>query len=243
MRILFSVVFSLLTFAGRLFAQQNNTLTFQDTIFYTSKAKFTEKQILYNDSMNSYKIGYSVCISLKFMFEEISKQNGNLGVDYMGNTYSYDSYFYGGWQKKLKGGQIVDSNTQSAFIKTNEYPNTDDKSLFSDMRSVYKRLDSCKTKPIGVISAGEMPAIYIYAYPATIPIYKAPCFSVNNMRAHNTDVASGVEKFTKIDLQTYFLVNSHNLTVRPFLNRIHFDSAGKILFTDSVDPVHFEKIK
>ena len=195
----------------------------QDTILISSITEYTEKLQLYKDSLHSYNIGKSVSNQLLILFNEMSKSSGNLNMDYTGKVYNSDSYFQSGWDVDLIDGQIVDTNTQSTFEIKYDSP----KSIMDEFKlsEAYRRLDSCKVNPYGIVSAGEMPVIYIYKKPTKFPVYKAPCFSTSKK-----------VEYSIIDITTYFIVDNLNRTRIPY-NKIFYYGYKGLIKIEWIDPI------
>ena len=198
----------------------------QDTIYVTSK---TDSRLLaYQDSINAYNTGKSVCDNLLLIFRKLTHSN------------DYDTYFTDGWNPNIKEGDRVDTLLgESYFHFSNDLPSNlnqfqADSESGRNIATQFHRLDSLKVRPYGQVVGAEMPTLYIYKKPERIVLYKKldRCWEKKMV-------------YTTLDIQTHFIVNQKEKTILPY-NIIRYyqvqEGPDKLTKMEWVDPVDKNKI-
>ena len=194
----------------------------QDTIYVTSR--FDARLKLYQDSLNAYNIGKSVCENVSVLFYKMTNS-------------SYNGYFLNAWTFSYKEGESPDTNILCFFNFNSVYPDPNEGQQFkgnlvgSEISNEYHRLDTLKVKPYATVSGGEMPTAYIYKDPSNIIIWKKidRCWEKKAF-------------FTVTYSQTHFITNKSNRTIIPYNLRFTYTN-GKLSKEDWIDPVDYHLIK
>lgn len=173
----------------------------------------------YLDSMEAFKIGYSVA---KSMADTVRKVIGN-------NTY--DEYFLSRYERN------EDPNTSAYFYNYeqgatvtignvgNDYRNikNDKRFPWEYLNTLYKKLDAIKIQPSGIMQGGELPEVYVYNKPAVTTIYVR------------------VKRYTQVDTKTLFLSSKDGKTRVSYIRKFYFSKVGdghqKIDSIQKLDPI------
>ena len=198
----------------------------QDTIYVTSR---TDSRLLsYQDSLNAYNTGKSVCDNLLLIFRKLTHSN------------DYDTYFIDGWNLNIKEGDRVDTLLgESYFHFSNELPSNLNQFQANsesgrNITTQFHRLDSLKVRPYGQVVGAEMPTLYIYKKPERVVVYQKLDRCWEKKRVYST-----------LDIQTHFIVNQQDKTIIPYnILRYYQEKEGpdKLTKIEWIDPVDKNKI-
>lgn len=138
----------------------------RDTIFVEEVSDPRYKRYL--DSLHAYKISYSVA---KNMADTVAKRMGNRNLDdyflgrfsYESDTVSYGYFYFFETGVEMEIGHV--SEGFKGMADEAKFP-------WTYLESQYKRLDSIKIQPWGVMQGGELPNVYIYRKPIQVIVYR-----------------------------------------------------------------------
>lgn len=194
----------------------------RDTIFVEDATDPRYRRFL--DSMHAYKISYSVA---KNMADTVAKRMGNRNLDdYFFGRFSYESdtmnhgYFY----FFETGVEMEIGHVSEAFKGMAD----EAKFPWEYLEAQYKRLDSIRIQPWGVMQGGELPNVYIYRKPLQVVVYRK------------------VRHFTMIDHTIQFSQADDGKTKTSFIRKYYYNEIDKgrprIDSIEKLDPLTLKRI-
>jgi hypothetical protein len=193
-----------------------------DTIYVDNVSDYRYQRYL--DSLEAYNISYSVA---KNMADTVAKLMGNHNLDdYFFGRFSYESdtqshgYFY-----FFEVGARIDVGHVSDTYRGMKI---EDKFPWPYLEQQYKRLDSIRIQPWGVMQGGELPNVYIYRKPIIVVIHKK------------------IKRFTMIDYTVQFERKGDGKTVESYIRKYYYSEYDKgrprIDSIERLDPVTLKHI-
>jgi hypothetical protein len=189
----------------------------QDTL-YVEDVKHP-RLLLYKDSIQAYQIAFSVA---KNVADSVRARMGNNSLDayfltrFTSNTDADLAGYFFNWNDTANV-QIGHVNDSYRGIKD------DDRFPWRYLETQYKRLDSIKIKPAGIMEGGELPNVYVYLKPSTTVIYKK------------------VKHFTVVDQTIQFFKKNDGKTRVSFIRKFYYSEFDKlhqrIDSVEKLDPV------
>lgn len=183
---------------------------------------FKDPRLLeYQDSIKAYEISFSVA---KNMADTIRALMGNNSLDdyflgkflSAGEVSSSGGYFYD-FEENVKV-EIGHVNGDYHGMKNEE------KFPWKYLESQYRRLDSIKIQPWGVMSGGELPNVYVYAKPSRTIIFKK------------------IKRFTVIDPTIRFFKKDDGKTRISYITKYYYSEFDKghqtIDSIEKLDPIY-----
>ena len=189
-----------------------------DTVFVENK--YEVRYLRYLDSLQAYRIAYSVA---KNMADSIRAFTGSNALDgYFMNHF--DRNYEGnaeGFIYDLKRGAHVDIGHVSDEFHGMK---NDTKFPWGYLDNQYKRLDSIKIQPDAIMEGGELPNVYLYLKPITTVVYRA------------------VKRFTVVGQIIKFSYSNDGKTKTPYIEKFYYAEFEKgHVVVDSVeklDPIY-----
>ncbi len=194
-----------------------------DTLLVTSKKDI--RYLQYLDSLYAYETSYSVA---KNVADSLARMIGSHDYDpYFLNSFTSNmdtfnnGYFYE-YRKTVRVdvGHISD-DFRGMTTTTLDFP-------WEYLASQYKRLDSIKVQPCGIMTGGELPNVYIYTKP------------------HPVKTVAVVKRFTVVGQIIKFAISDDGKTKTPYIEKIYYiEDADKHQQIDSIeklDPIYHKHL-
>ncbi len=168
----------------------------------------------YLDSLEGYKIGYSVA---KNIADTLKSMYGNEALEgYFLSRYISDSdtsthgYIYE-YQENV-GVDLGKVNVEYRRMKNDStFP-------WAFLEAQYKRLNAIKVQPIGIMQGAELPTVYVYGKPKTAVVFKV------------------VKRFTVVGQIIKFMLSNGGKTKTPYIEKVYYvEDAQKHQIIDSIE--------
>lgn len=162
------------------------------------------RYLAYLDSINAYNISYSVA---KNIADSVRGMLGSNALD----AY-FLSEFTGSPERSIGYYYEIELNMPVTIGKVNSlYKGMKNEARFpwKYLESQYRRLDSIKLQPRGVIQGAELPNVYVYHKPATTVIYRH------------------VTRYTVVGQIIKFAVTDGGKTKTPYIEKVYYSIINK----------------
>ncbi len=173
-----------------------------DTIYVENKRD--PRYLEYLDSINAYNISYSVA---KNIADSVRGMLGSNALD----AY-FLSEFTGSPERSIGYFYEIELNMPVTIGHVNSlYKGMKNEARFpwKYLESQYRRLDSIKLQPRGVIQGAELPNVYVYHKPSTTVIYQS------------------VSRYTVVGQIIKFAVSDGGKTKTPYIEKVYYSIINK----------------
>jgi hypothetical protein len=173
-----------------------------DTIYVENKRD--PRYLEYLDSINAYNISYSVA---KNIADSVRGMLGSNALD----AY-FLSEFTGSSERSIGYFYEIELNMPVTIGHVNSlYKGMKNEARFpwKYLESQYRRLDSIKLQPRGVIQGAELPNVYVYHKPSTTVIYHS------------------VSRYTVVGQIIKFAVSDGGKTKTPYIEKVYYSIINK----------------
>ena len=179
----------------------------------------------YKDSMQGYNISYSIA---KNMADTLKGILGDNGLD----DY-FLSKFTGNGEGSSSGGYFYDfvenANVEIGHVNIN-YRNMKNDARFpwKYLETQYRRLDSIKVQPWGIMEGAELPNVYVYRKPSLTVIFKK------------------IKRFTVIDYTIQFFQKDNGKTRVSYIRKFYYSEFDKVHqridSIEKLDPITLQRL-
>lgn len=182
------------------------------------------RYLRYLDSLQAYDISYSVA---KNMADTVSKTMGNHNLDdyflgrfsYESDTMSHGYFYFFEVGVAMEIGHVSDAF--KGMVDADKFP-------WQYLEEQYKRLDSIRIQPWGVMQGGELPNVFIYRKPLVTIVHKR------------------IKRFTMIDYTVQFDKKDDGKTQVSYIRKYHYSEYEKgrprIDSIEKLDPVNLKRV-
>lgn len=194
-----------------------------DTLFVDNYQD--ERLLRYKDSMQGYNISYSIA---KNMADTLKSILGDNGLD----DY-FLSMFRGSGDGSSSGGYFYDfvenAKVEIGHVNIN-YRNMKNDARFpwKYLETQYRRLDSIKVQPWGIMEGAELPNVYVYRKPSLTVIYKK------------------VKRFTVVDYTIQFFQKDNGKTRVSYIRKFYYSEFDKVHqridSIEKLDPITLQRL-
>ncbi|HLP51317.1 MAG TPA: hypothetical protein VK154_10565 [Chitinophagales bacterium] len=188
----------------------------QDTVYVENQRD--PRYLEYLDSIRAYQISYSVA---KNIADSVAGMLGSRTLDayflgaFTGSTERSEGYYYD--MERDMPVTIGHVNSIYRGMKNEE------KFPWKYLESQYRRLDSIKLQPMGIMQGAELPNVYVYAKP------------------HTTYIFRSVKRFTVVGQIIKFDMSDGGKTKKPYIEKLYYIQIDrgnpKVDSIEKLDPV------
>jgi hypothetical protein len=196
----------------------------QDTVYVESNKD--PRYLHYIDSLKAYETGYSVARNVADAVR--TKLGSNALDDYFLGAYTstLDSISPDYYYNYYKGVKIDIGHVNDQYVHMKD----DSTFPWQYLEAQYKRLDTLRVQPSGILQGGELPNVYVYARPR-FPVV----------------VRKKERKFTVVGQTIKFTMSADGKTKVPYIEKVYYSQdANRHPIIDSIqklDPVEHKLLR